>query len=94
MHDSCAVIICGYFFVEQPLMVIPDAGVDKMTRRNWFLELCQQYVEKYLGYSDVSNLVEQTNQLQLLSKGPYPCRDEKCGSQFVYHSKRIRYYVY
>jgi hypothetical protein len=42
-------------------MVIPNAEVDKTTRRQWFLELCQQYVERYLGYSEVSNLVDQTN---------------------------------
>jgi hypothetical protein len=61
MHDSCAVIICGYFFVEQPLMVIPDAGVDKMTRRNWFLELCQQLKSTWATQTSATLSNRQTN---------------------------------
>jgi hypothetical protein len=71
-------------------MDIPNKNVDRETRRKWFMELCQKYVEKYLGFSEVGELVDHTTNLQVNAKGPFPCRIGGCERQFVYHSGRVR----
>ena len=72
-------------------LLIPSKQVDKESRQKWFMHLCQEYVERYLGYEEVSSIVSQANALQKKTEGPFICRSDSCDMKFVYHSGRVRY---
>ena len=77
--------------LDQPSIIMPDDTVSKTTKQKSLLELCEQFVERYVFWqSEVQNLVEQTQELQDDSDQPFMCRAEECEETYVYHSARVR----
>lgn len=72
--------------------IMPDLEyVPKTTAQTWLLEMYEQLLEKFVFYvTDVHAIVEQTQNLQLCSGGPFACREVSCSEEFVYHSGRVR----
>ena len=75
---------------DESNLCIPSKDVSKESRQKWFMDLCQEYVERYLGYDDVMSIVNQTNALQKKIVGPFICRSCSCEMKFVHHSGRVR----
>lgn len=71
--------------------ILPDLEyVSENTAQAWLLDLCEQLVEKLVFHAtDVQAIVEQTQELQSCSGGPFTCRAD-CRDEFVYHSGRVR----
>ena len=43
-------------------LVMPTPGAGKHVRGTWLLDLCQQYVNKYIGGDDISGLVDKVGE--------------------------------
>ena len=69
---------------------LPDSHMGKKERRDWLLTLCKKHVEQFVLRSEVSNLVQQTGQLDTNTQGRYHCRFQGCDKEYVFHSRRVR----
>ncbi|CAB3990217.1 Hypothetical predicted protein, partial [Paramuricea clavata] len=75
---------------DKPNMTMPTSDVGKENRGRWFLELCQKYIDQYIGGEEISGLVEKVGELNAKSHGPFLCRFEGCQYKSAYHSTRVK----
>ncbi|CAB3990580.1 hypothetical protein AC249_AIPGENE23166 [Paramuricea clavata] len=64
---------------DAPNYDIPNTDVPREDRRKWFLELCVQYVNKFLINFEVEPFLQA-------STDTFPCRIEGCTKMYAHHS--------
>lgn len=63
-----------------------------VTWKVWLLKICEEYVDKYLGFDNVTALISQVEAVQPKKKEDrFICRATGCQAKYVYHSGRVRY---
>ena len=75
---------------------MPDKSVSKQTRDKWLLEVCEEYVQKFvLNKDELISLVGQTTELESvnLQSRWTRCVDD-CNASYAYHSGRVRYILF
>lgn len=75
---------------DKPDMTIPTSDIGKDSRGRWFLELCQKYIDKYIGKEEISGLVAKVGDLNAKSCGPFSYRFEGCQYKSACHSTRVK----
>lgn len=70
---------------------MPDSNADAETKGKWLIALCKELVMKYVIHQELSNLVDQTAELDIVTQNEYECRFEACHKTYVLHSRRVRY---
>lgn len=65
--------------------------LERKTEEKRFLELCQKYIDKYIGGEEISGLVERAGELNVKCHGPFFGRFEGCQYKSAYYSTRVKY---
>ncbi|CAB3997520.1 hypothetical protein AC249_AIPGENE16794 [Paramuricea clavata] len=76
--------ICASFMEMSGMNNLSD--VPREDRRKWFLELCVQYVNKFLINFEVEPFLQA-------STDTFPCRIEGCTKMYAHHSMRVKHEV-
>jgi len=71
---------------------MPGSNEDIATKGKWLIALCKELVMKYAIHPELSNLVEQTAELDKITQNDYKCRFGTCNKTYILHSRRVRYY--
>ena len=84
-------IIIFFCFQDKPDVILPDTTVSPTCQGKWLLEVCEDYVKKFvLNADEMTSLVEQTAELQQAEAGRRRCRAQGCEATYAYHSSRVR----
>ena len=72
---------------------MPDKSVSKQTRAKWLLQVCEEYVKKFIFNKDeLVSVVGQTTELESVNQqSRWTCRADDCNASYAYHSGRVRY---
>ena len=71
--------------------MVPDKDVAKETRRRWLLELCLNFIDKYLIQKEVQPLVQQVEELDDSLTNGFNCRVQGCNNKnYIHHSARVK----
>ena len=72
---------------------MPDKSVSKQTRAKWLLEVCEEYVQKFvLNKDELISFVGQTTELESVNlQSRWTCRVDDCNVSYAYHFGRVRY---
>lgn len=80
--SKCTLKVCNCVFClfvdmckDKCDLGIPNDDAPAEMRKLWLLDLCQKYVDTYLGFDNVNALVDQVVQ------------DNNCQAKYVYHSQ-------
>ena len=68
---------------------MPAGNADKKAKMKWLLDLCRKHVENYVVQSEVSTLVQQTENFEKASADKFHCRVHDCDKSFKLHSRRV-----
>ena len=79
------------FYIGSPNITLPSANEEKIPKRKWLIDICSQFVEKYiLSTDDMATLVKQTCALHSRVQSKFKCRSFGCDKTYVYHSGRVK----
>ena len=80
---------------DSPSCSFPDGNCPKEKRRKWILDICTEYVKKYIltNQEGIQPLVEQVQELDVAGASRFPCRVPNCEKTYAFHSGRKKYVV-
>ena len=72
---------------------MPGKSLSKQTRAKWLLEVCEEYVQKFVfNKNELISLVYHITELESVNlQFRWTCHVDDCSASYAYHSGRGRY---
>ncbi|XP_022787541.1 uncharacterized protein LOC111327585 isoform X2 [Stylophora pistillata] len=76
---------------DKPTLNFPEPHCSRQTKMEWLLQVCKDYVMKFVLAAGVNVLVNKTTELERSTNEGFACRFQGCMATFTYHSRRVRH---